>query len=61
VTPDLGPLDRRIRIEQQGTTDGDYGPQPGSWTTYGTFWATVQEAVYYTTRPLPKQMIIDIS
>jgi len=45
VTPDLGPLDRRIRIEQQGTVDGDYGPQPGSWTTYGTFWATVQEVL----------------
>ena len=45
MNPDLGPLDRRIRIEQQGTTDGDYGPQPGSWTTYGTFWATVQEVL----------------
>lgn len=45
MTPDLGPLDRRIRIEQQGTTDGDYGPQPGSWTTFGTFWATVQEVL----------------
>lgn len=45
MTPDLGPLDRRIRIEQQATTDGDYGPQPGAWTTYGTFWATVQEVL----------------
>ena len=45
MTPDLGPLDRRIRIEQRGTTDGDYGPQPGSWTTYGTFWATVLEVL----------------
>lgn len=43
---DLGPLDRRIRIEQQGTTtDATYGPQPGSWTTYATLWATVQEAL----------------
>ena len=45
MNPDLGPLDRRIRIEQQGTTDGAYGPQPGSWTTFGTFWATVQEVL----------------
>ena len=45
MTPDLGPLDRRIRIEQQGTVDGDYGPQPGAWATLGTFWATVQEVL----------------
>jgi len=45
VTPDLGPLDRRIRIEQRGTVDGDLGPQPGAWTTFGTFWASVQEVL----------------
>lgn len=41
---DFGPFDRRIRIEQQGTTtDAVYGPQPGSWTTFATLWANVQE------------------
>lgn len=43
---DIGPLDRRIRIEQQGTTtDAVYGPQPGSWTTFATLWANVQEVL----------------
>lgn len=41
----LGPMDRRIRIEQQALTTGDYGPQPGTWSTFGTFWASVQEVL----------------
>lgn len=42
---DIGKLDRRIRIEQQGTATGDYGPQPGAWTTFATVWAQVQQTL----------------
>lgn len=43
---DARSFDRRIRIEQQGTTtDATYGPQPGSWTTFATLWANVQEVL----------------
>lgn len=42
----LGPLDRRIRIEQPTVTrDADYGSPTATWTTYGTFWASVQEVL----------------
>lgn len=27
-------LDRRITIEAPATVDGDYGPQPGGWTSF---------------------------
>lgn len=40
----IGPLDRRIRIEEPvSITDTTYGPQPGTWTSYATVWANVQE------------------
>lgn len=42
---DIGKLDRRIRIEQRATVDGDYGPQPGDWTTFATVWANIQETL----------------
>jgi head-tail adaptor len=46
VIADLGPMDRRIRIEQRSTSqDSDYGTQVDTWTTFGTFWATVQEVL----------------
>lgn len=42
----IGPLDRRIRIERQDTiTDATYGPQPANWTTFATLWANVQEVL----------------
>lgn len=46
ATANLGPLDRRIRIEQPTVTrDAEYGSPAAAWTTYGTFWASVQEVL----------------
>jgi head-tail adaptor len=47
MAADIGPLDRRLRIEQRsGTRDTDYGtPLASSWQTVRTVWASVQDVL----------------
>ncbi len=40
----LGPLDRRIRIERPTVTkDATYGSPTVAWSTFATVWASVEE------------------